>query len=106
MPLGTEVMRSSALTGFLKEAAQNQPLQERLRQVRSLRELTKVAEAAGHPVEVLELQLWAHCEAFKAPWWPWAESTETERLAFFRQATAGDKHAGSATGSPEDSSRI
>jgi hypothetical protein len=43
-----------------------------------------VAEAAGFTVSVRDLQLWAHHEAFHAPWWPWAGGGKAQCMAFFR----------------------
>lgn len=77
-------MKNSPLIPFLEAVAADSLLQGQCKDVISLEQLVAVAEAAGFAVSARELQLWAHHEAFQAPWWPWAGADSATRVAFFR----------------------
>jgi predicted ribosomally synthesized peptide with nif11-like leader len=77
-------VNSPALRQFLEAVVANPRLQGQCRQAASVAQLVAVAQAAGFAVTVRELQLWAHHEAFQAPWWPWAGAGPEARTAFFR----------------------
>jgi predicted ribosomally synthesized peptide with nif11-like leader len=78
-------MKSLALTRFLDAVARDPVLQGQCGSAASLAQLVAVAQAAGFAVEARDLQLWAHGEAFQAPWWPWAGRDRAARTAFFRR---------------------
>ena len=77
-------MKSRALTQFLQAVAADRGLQEQCAAVRDLAALVQLGRAAGFAITARELQLWAHDEAFAAPWWPWAGGGLSARRAFFR----------------------
>ncbi len=77
-------MKSQALARFLDAVAGDPVLQEQCRSAASLAQLVAVAQAAGYGVLERELQLWAHDDAFQAPWWPWAGCDRAALTAFFR----------------------
>ncbi len=76
--------RSASLVHFLEICTRDLDLQQRLRQTASLHDFVAACEAAGHALKVRELQLWAHCEDFDAPWFPWAGLDRQVRANFFR----------------------
>jgi hypothetical protein len=78
------LVKSPALTHFLRATAAEPELQARCAAVASLAELVAVAQAAGFVVSERELQLWVHDQAFQAPWWPWAKGGSGAQTAFFR----------------------
>lgn len=77
-------MMSPALRQFLRATATDPALQRRCTAVTSLTQLVAEAKAAGFAVTERELQLWAHHDAFQAPWWPWAGEGSGALNAFFR----------------------
>ena len=48
----------------------------------------QLAQQACFAITARELRLWAHDEAFAAPWWPWASGGRAQRMAFFRGEAA------------------
>lgn len=64
-------MKSEALRSFFDAVASDPALQAQCRAVHDLEQLVVLIQAAGFAVSIRELQLWAHDEAFSAPWWPW-----------------------------------
>jgi predicted ribosomally synthesized peptide with nif11-like leader len=76
-------MKSPALRQFLQAVAADPALQAQIGAAADLGQLVQRAQAAGFAITARELQLWAHDEAFTAPWWPWAEGGRAERTAFF-----------------------
>jgi predicted ribosomally synthesized peptide with nif11-like leader len=79
-----QAMKSQTLKRFLQALAADPAFQEQCAAVRDLRQLAALAHAAGFAISTRELQLWAHDEAFSAPWWPWASGGTAQRTAFFR----------------------
>ena len=77
-------MKSRALKQFLQAVAADPALQAQCRAVGDLAQLVQLAQQAGFAITARELQLWAHDEAFTAPWWPWASGGRVKRTAFFR----------------------
>jgi predicted ribosomally synthesized peptide with nif11-like leader len=77
-------MNNPAPIPFLDAVAADPLLQGQCKAATSLGQLVAVAEAAGFTVSVRDLQLWAHHEAFHAPWWPWAGGGKAQCMAFFR----------------------
>ena len=77
-------MKSPALRQFLQAVAADPALQAQCGAVKDLAQLVLLAQTAGFALTAKELQLWAHDEAFAAPWWPWAEGNKAQRPAFFR----------------------
>lgn len=77
-------MKSAALSQFLQAVAADPALQAQCGAATTLAQLVQVAQAAGFAITARELQLWAHDEAFAAPWWPWAAGDQSQRTAFFR----------------------
>jgi len=77
-------MKSQALQQFLQAVAADPALQAQCGAVRDLTQLVELAQAAGFAISSRELQLWAHDEAFSAPWWPWASGGRAQRTMFFR----------------------
>ncbi len=77
-------MKSPALRQFLQAVAGNPELQAQCGAARDLVQLVQLDQAAGFGITARELQLWAHDEAFAAPWWPWASGGLEARTAFFR----------------------
>jgi predicted ribosomally synthesized peptide with nif11-like leader len=77
-------MKSQDLKQFLQAVAVDPALQAQCSAVTDLEELVALADAAGYAVSARELQLWAHDQAFSAPWWPWARGGRAQRMAFFR----------------------
>ena len=77
-------MKSPALRQFLQAGAADPALQAQIGEAADLVQLVQQAQAAGFAITARELQLWAHDEAFAAPWWPWAEGGKAQRRAFFR----------------------
>ena len=77
-------MKSPALRQFLQAVAADPALQAQCGAVKDLAQLVLLAQTAGFALTAKELQLWAHDEAFAAPWWPWAEGNKAQRTAFFR----------------------
>lgn len=75
--------RSATLVRLLEICARDSDLQQRLQRTGSLHEFMAACQAAGHLLEARELQLWAHCKEFDAPWWPWAELDAQARARFF-----------------------
>ncbi len=82
-------MKSPALSQFLQAVAANLELQGQCGAARDLAELVQLAQVAGFGITAMELQLWAHDEAFAAPWWPWASAGLEARTAFFRGESGG-----------------
>lgn len=78
------MVKSPTLARFLDAVAGDPGLQGACRSAGSLAQLVAVAQAAGYGVSARELQLWAHDDAFGAPWWPWAGLDRAARTAFFR----------------------
>ena len=76
-------MKSQALKKFLQAVAADPVLQGQCSAVRDLAQLAQLAQQAGFAISTRELQLWAHDEAFGAPWWPWATGGRAQRTAFF-----------------------
>ena len=76
-------MKSPALRQFLQAVAADPALQAQIGAAEALAQLVQRAQAAGFAITARELQLWAHDEAFAAPWWPWAGGGRAERTAFF-----------------------
>jgi len=72
------------LTAFLVASQNNTDLQQRLSTAGNIEELVAVAQAAGHAITARECQLWANCDPFHAPYWPWAGLSPEQRLSFFR----------------------
>ena len=81
-------MKSPALSQFLQAVAANPVMQGQCGAVRDLAQLVQLGQAAGFGITARELQLWAHDEAFAAPWWPWASAGLEARTAFFRGESA------------------
>ena len=77
-------MKSQALKQFLQAVAADPVLQGQCSSVRDLAQLVQLAQEAGFAITTRELQLWAHDEAFGAPWWPWATGGRAQRTAFFK----------------------
>jgi predicted ribosomally synthesized peptide with nif11-like leader len=77
-------VNSPALRQFLEVVAANLALQGQCSEAANVAQLVAVAQAAGFAVTVRELQLWAHHEAFQAPWWPWAGAGPEARTAYCR----------------------
>ncbi len=77
-------MKSRALKQFLQAVAADPALQTQCGAVGDLAQLVQLAQQAGFAITARELQLWAHDEAFTAPWWPWASGGRVQRTAFFR----------------------
>jgi predicted ribosomally synthesized peptide with nif11-like leader len=77
-------MKSYALREFLHAVVADSALQGQCAEAKDLAQLVEVAQAAGFAISARELQLWAHDEAFTAPWWPWAGGGRAQRIAFFR----------------------
>jgi len=77
-------MKSPALRQFLQAVAADPALQAQCGATKDLAQLVLLAQAAGFAITAKDLQLWAHDEAFAAPWWPWAEGGKALRTAFFR----------------------
>lgn len=77
-------MKSQALQQFLQAVATDPVLQGQCGAVLDLAQLVQLAQEAGFAITTMELQLWAHDEAFGAPWWPWATGGMDQRAAFFR----------------------
>ena len=77
-------MKSPALRQFLQAVAADPALQAQIRTAKDLAQLVQLAQTAGFAITAKDLQLWAHDEAFTAPWWPWAEGGKAQRTAFFR----------------------
>jgi predicted ribosomally synthesized peptide with nif11-like leader len=77
-------MKSQALKQFLQVVEADPVLQGQCSSVRDLAQLVQLAHDAGFTVTTRELQLWAHDQAFAAPWWPWASGEKVQRTAFFR----------------------
>ena len=77
-------MKSQALKHFLGAVAADPVLQGQCAVVGSLAELVQLGQDAGFAITARELQLWAHDDAFQAPWWPWAGGDRAARTAFFR----------------------
>lgn len=73
------------MIGFLQACPSDLQLQKTLRQAGSLQEVIQLAQAVGYPIELRELQLWAHCPQFDAPWWPWASLDAAGRVRFLRE---------------------
>jgi predicted ribosomally synthesized peptide with nif11-like leader len=63
-------MKIQALKQFLQAVAADPVLQGQCGAVRDLAQLVQLAQEAGFAITTRELQLWAHDEAFAAPWWP------------------------------------
>ena len=59
-------------------------LQAQVGAAEDMAQLVQRAQAAGFAITARELQLWAHDEAFTAPWWPWTGGGRAKRTAFFR----------------------
>ena len=76
-------MKSPALSQFLQAVAADPALQAQCGAAKDLAQLVQLAQPAGFAITAKDLQLWAHDEAFAAPWWPWAEG-KAQRTAFFR----------------------
>ena len=56
-------------------------LQAQCGAVGDLAQLVQLAQQACFAITARELRLWAHDEAFAAPWWPWASGGRApERL--------------------------
>jgi predicted ribosomally synthesized peptide with nif11-like leader len=81
-------VKSAALKQFLQAVAASPVLQGQCGAARGLAELVQLAQAAGYGITARELQLWAHDDAFAAPWWPWASGGLEARVAFFRGESA------------------
>lgn len=77
-------MKSPALRQFLQAVAADPALQAQIGTAADLAQLVQRARGAGFAITARELQLWAHDEAFSAPWWPWAGGGVSTRRAFFR----------------------
>jgi predicted ribosomally synthesized peptide with nif11-like leader len=77
-------MKSQALKQFLQAVSADPALQAQCRAVGDLAQLVQLAQQAGFAITARELQLWAHDEAFTAPWWPWASGGRAQRTTFFR----------------------
>ena len=77
-------MKSLVLRQFLQAIAADPALQAQCVGATNLAQLVQLAHAAGFAITARELQLWAHDEAFTAPWWPWADADRAQRTAFFR----------------------
>jgi predicted ribosomally synthesized peptide with nif11-like leader len=77
-------MNSPILSQFLQAVAPDPALQAQCGAVKDLAQLVQLAQAAGYAITAKDFQLWAHDEAFAAPWWPWAEGGLAQRRAFFR----------------------
>jgi predicted ribosomally synthesized peptide with nif11-like leader len=77
-------MKSQALKRFLQAVEADPALQTECGAVRELAQLAALAQQAGFAISTRELQLWAHDDAFSAPWWPWASGGRAQRTAFFR----------------------
>ena len=77
-------MKSNELRLFLRAVAADPALQAQCGAAKHLAQLVQLAQAAGFAITAKDLQLWAHDEAFAAPWWPWAEGGKAQRTAFFR----------------------
>jgi hypothetical protein len=82
-------VKSPALSQFLQAVAVNPELQGQCGAVRDLAQLVQLGQAAVFGITARELQLWAHDEAFAAPWWPWASAGLEARTAFFRGESGG-----------------
>ena len=81
-------MKSRAFREFLQAVAADPALQAQIGEAADLVQLVQQAQAAGVAITARELQLWAHDEAFTAPWWPWAGGGRGARTAFFRSTGA------------------
>jgi predicted ribosomally synthesized peptide with nif11-like leader len=77
-------MKSNELRLFLPAVAADPALQAQCGAAKHLAQLVQLAQAAGFAITAKDLQLWAHDEAFSAPYWPWAEGGKAQRTAFFR----------------------
>lgn len=73
------------MKAFLQAVAADPVLQGKCAAANDPAQLVSLAKAAGFAVSVRELQLWAHDEAFAAPWWPWASGGSAQRSVFFRR---------------------
>jgi predicted ribosomally synthesized peptide with nif11-like leader len=81
-------MKSPALRQFLQAVAADPALQDQIGAAQDLAQLVQRVQGAGFAITARELQLWAHDEAFAAPWWPWADGGRAQRAAFFRGHSA------------------
>ncbi len=77
-------VKSQALKQFLQTVEADPGLQGQCAAVLDLAELVQLGRDAGFAITARELQLWAHDEAFSAPWWPWASAGSLQRQTFFR----------------------
>jgi len=77
-------VKRRCLVQFLQAVAADPGLQGQCSNLQSLEELVQMAQSAGFAVTARELQLWAHDQAFGAPWWPWADAGMAVKTAFFR----------------------
>ena len=84
-------MKSLALQQFLQAVSADTVLQGQCSVVLDLMELVQLAQEAGFAISARELQLWAHDDAFTAPWWPWARGDRAQRTMFFRGSLPGLK---------------
>ena len=73
------------LRGLVQAAQSDTALRQSLATATSLSELVERAQAAGHPISVRELQLWANHALLEADFWPWASLTAEQKLLFFRK---------------------
>ena len=83
-------MKNQALKQFLQAVAADPVLLGQCSSVRDLAQLVQLAQEAGFAITTRELQLWAHDEAFAAPWWPWATGGRAQRTTFFRGSVVKD----------------
>ena len=77
------MMMSPALRQFLQAVAADPALQAQIGAMKDLAQLLQWAQVTGFAITARDLQLWAHDEAFAAPWWPWAEGGRAQHTAFF-----------------------
>ena len=78
------MMMSPALRQFLQAVAADPALQAQIGAMKDLAQLLQWAQVTGFAITARDLQLWAHDEAFAAPWWPWAEGGRAQHMALFR----------------------
>jgi hypothetical protein len=78
------IVTNQALVQFLQAVAADPAIQAQCGDLKDLTQLIAMGQAYGFEFSAMELQLWAHHEAFNASWWPWSGAGRESRLAFFR----------------------
>jgi predicted ribosomally synthesized peptide with nif11-like leader len=76
-----------ALQAFAKAVAADRQLQGLVKACRQPQEIVDYAAAQGFDVSIQQLRTYA--TDLSAPWWPWAESGQEGRRAFFSRRASG-----------------